>query len=242
MKRLTNVRPLCSASGGRLGLAALVGALLVLPATAHATSITGVLDFTFSGSSPSGDPTVNANDNGVPGEVILTFNLNDLSPTEKVSEFFLNLDPALDPDDLVIEQDSGPIATVSTETDFFKADGDGYFDLKFSWPTGGGDALTFDADETAVFTVTLANLVATDFAFISLCDPPGDGCGEGGYYAAAHVQSIGPTGALSGWVGADENLTPTPTIITPEPTSALLLLTTGGLGLIGRTVRRRKKS
>ena len=155
--------------------------MLVLPAPAHATSITGVLDFTFSGSSPSGDPTVTADDGGVPGSVELTFDLTDLSPTEFADDFYLNFNPAKDETALSFTQLTGPLVnSVEVEENEKKADGDGFYDILFDWPPppGGDPTILFSAGDTASFLVTgLADLVATDFAFFSVCTR-GD-CGAG---------------------------------------------------------------
>jgi len=159
------------------------------------------------------------------GIVTLTLAATNLTGSEKVSEWCLNLDPVFNPKNLVF---SSPVTvgtfkgpSISTGTDAYKADGDGKYDILFAFDHTGSTLKNFGAGESIQYTVTLSSggtLTAASFDFLSA--PAG---GHGPYPTAAHVLGIG-TDAKSGWV------------TTPEPATLVLM----GAGLAGLLVRRRR--
>lgn len=131
--------------------------------------------------------------------------------TEYVTEFLLNLDPALDPAQLAFTLDSqwgqGPAPTIHVGRDEFSADGAGLFDIQLLFPEGGE---RFDAGESLVFTISgIDSLTIDSFGFGS--EPQGI---FGALPTAAHVRGIG--GDRDAWFST-----------IPEPSAILL----GFLGL-----------
>jgi len=151
------------------------------------------------------------------GIVTLTLAATNLTGSEKVKEWLLNLDPVFNPTNLVFSKVSttGTFSdpTISMGTDVYGADGDGLYDIEFAFDQTGKASNNFGAGESIEYTVKLSSggtLTAASFDFLSA-----DAGGHGPYPTAAHVLSIG-TDAKSGWVTA------------PEPASFLLV----GLGVI----------
>jgi len=217
-------------------LTRIVCAVWVLVLASAGAARGGVITFglvdEFSGGTPPAAAvpppwlTVTIDDGGTPGSVTLTLAATNLTDSEFVSKWFLNLDPNLDPTSLIF---SAPTKTgmfdapiINTKVNEFKADGDGEYDIKFSFATTGkdGGSHRFRAGDSIQYTVTgIATLTAASFDFLS--NPAG---GHGPFHTAAHVQGIGPSDG-SGWVTA------------PEP-ATLAMLAIGGLAMLAR--RRRK--
>ncbi len=149
--------------------------------------------------------------------VKVTISNSGLTGSEFNEAVYLNLNPAINPTNLTFSQLSGDPATISTGTDAFKADGDGFFDILVDFPPPPGTK-KFGAGETVVIEMTNSGgISADDFDFKSA-----PGSGNGSFTAAAHIQGIGPDGEGSGWIGDGNGNGKV-----PEPGTFILL----GMGL-----------
>lgn len=208
--------------------------ILALASLSWADVLIFELNYEFSGGTPpSGLPpwlTATFDDSVGPDKVRLTMSASGLTDPEFVDGqgWLFNLNPALNPTALSFSYISGNDAdSIFKEVNAFKADGDGYFDIQFSWDPKPDSRLT--AGQTVVYDISgITGLVASDFNFYSY--PSG---GAGIYHTAAHVQGIGPDD-LSGWIGDGVGAPPQKV---PEPTT--LLLIGSGLGFLAGYAKRR---
>jgi hypothetical protein len=192
---------------------------------ASATMITLQASFEYSGgTAPEGlSPwlTVTVDDGGGIGAVTLTLEARNLTDMEFVSEWLLNVAPPLDPTALVfsdpVKVGSFTDPTISLGENAFKADGDGYFDIKLTFDTLDGLPTRFSTGDSVSYTVTAPSLTANSFN----CFSAPNGAGAGLFPMAAHVQAIGPGDNMSGWVS------------TPEP-ACFAFLALGGLAVMRR--------
>lgn len=185
-------------------------------------------EFEFSGATPPASATLpwlttTFDDGGGTGSVILTLTATNLTAGEFVSGWYLNLDPLLDPTDLVFSAPSkiGAFSdpSISLGTNAFQADGDGRYDILLSFSVAG-PSNRFTQGDSVSYTITgIPTLTAASFGFLSA--PAG---GHGPFYHAQHVQGIGEDGALSGWVTGPR---------VPEP-ATLAALALGSLTLVRR--------
>lgn len=137
--------------------------------------------------------------------VQLTLSAGNLVGTEFVSNWYFNLNPALDPTALSFSL-SGSNPSVQTGKNAFKAGPTGKYDLLLGFSTAN-DGSRFGSGDSLTITITgngIGGLTASDFDF--LCTAAGGG---GPYTAAAHIQSIDP-GGKSGWIN------PSSTVLTPS--------------------------
>lgn len=212
---------------------AVVG-VLAFAASARADFSVG-LDREFSGGTApeASAPWITATIADVaPDTVRLTLDATHLTGSEFVSVWSFNVAGANGAtgwsslSNLTASSDAD-IATTGIEygDDAFKADGDGYFDIRFTWGNG-----QFTAGENAWFEFTSSGLTADDFNDLSL----GSGNSPSGLVSAAHVQSIGQAGQ-SGWITG----TPTTTVTNEAPIPGALMLASAGLGIVGFVRRRR---
>ena len=136
-----------------------------------------------------------------------------LTGSEYASEWYLNLDPALDPTKLsFISSDPAPanflLPTIALGINAYKADGDGFYDIRLNFDSSGGNNHRFTASDKLTYTVTYNGagvFAGSSLAFLSAPDG-----GVGPFYAAAHVQSTGGDGLGSVYIAA-----------VPEPSTAV---------------------
>lgn len=212
---------------------------LLLAWTAAGEIITYGLNYEFSGATAPTGPTpwltVTFDDDETPGSVRLILENTNLVAFEYTNNWYLNLDPLLDPTALSFDElgRAGFFATpdISASVDNYKADGDGYFDILFDFDESAGSR--FGAGESIEYLISgIQDLTASSFDFYST--PSG---GNGTYHSAAHIGAIFSTFSAgqdvygcpegSGWIGDTE---------VPEPAS-VLLLAMGGLGMLLRRKR-----
>ncbi|MBN2272676.1 MAG: PEP-CTERM sorting domain-containing protein [Sedimentisphaerales bacterium] len=199
--------------------------LVSLTTAAWSATLSYNLEMEFSGATPpaGATPWLNAtfDDGGTAGSVTLTLTATNLILDEFVGAWMFNLDPILDPNQLVFslptKTGSFDAPVISTSVDAYKADGDGYFDIQLDFATGGGASARFGLGEAAQYSITgIGSLTADSFGFLSAI-----GSGKDPLPTAAHIQSIGED---SGW------------ITVPEPATLALL----GMGCLGLLLRKRR--
>jgi hypothetical protein len=207
----------------------LVAVLVVLAPSVQAASITFGLDVEFSGATqPAGSPpwiTATFDDSfGDLNTVRLIMSADNLVGDESIGFWLFNFDPTLDLTQLSFTavSNTASVPNISTDINVFKADGDGLYDIQFNFPPPPGDFIyRFTTGESVIYDITyVAPIDVYSFNFLSAIDG-----GQGTYFTAAQIQSIGQAGE-SGWIG-------TPI---PEPSTMLLL----GGGLIGLGAFRRR--
>ncbi|MCU0772158.1 MAG: hypothetical protein MUE94_10390 [Verrucomicrobia bacterium] len=201
------------------------------------------LDLVFSGTNTppasAAAPWVTATlDDVAPNQVLFTLEATgNLTGQENVRQFYFNFDDSLDLGALgfTFLGSSGlftPPAWTLSENNL-KADGDGKYDVRLDFATGGNTSDTFNRNESVSYLLTYSGAGSiTRESFIYESQPAG---GHGPFYTAAHVQNTLAGG--SAWLGAE-----TITYI-PEPNSASLLALTalGWLALRPRTASRQER-
>ena len=200
--------------------------LMVFSHSARGDVVSFDLSVEFSGATPPASEapwlTATFDDGDTAGSVTLTLDTTGLVDSEYVSDWMFNLDPTLDPTDLIfsLQTKTGSFddPTISTGVNSFRADGSGYFDIQFTFATA--KAKRFGVGESVAFVITgIDSLTAGSFDFLCTDASPGP------YPTAAHVQSIGEN-EDSGWT----------TI--PEPATLTVLFCGGGLMML--RLRRRQ--
>jgi len=201
-----------------------VAGILACAATARA-DFSVELDREFSGAfEPEGSsPWLTASFTDVMADTVrLTLEATNLTDAEFVGVWSFNVEGGATGLSLSGSDDT-QITPTSIEygSDDFKADGDGFFDLRFTWGNG-----QFTAGESAWFEFTQSGLTSDDFNLLSL----GSGNSPDGLVTAAHVQGIGTDDANSGWITGE-----TTTEEVPLPAALVLAVVgLGGAGLIRR--------
>ena len=206
-----------------------MGAGILLAAASLALNASGAgiiyqFDNSFSGAVPTGTaPWVTANIQNTSGGVDLTISTAGLTSGEFLGSLYLNINPSYNVNNLTFSFLGGTAGvstpTIQTGEDGFKADGDGKYDILFSFDTS--NAGVFGAGDTMSFFISgISGLNANDFVYLST--PAG---GNGPFDAAGHIQGIGANGD-SAWVNPSQGAIVVPV---PEPGSYALLLLAAGL-------------
>jgi hypothetical protein len=163
--------------------------------TPGAATLRLAFDYEFSGGvAPAGAAPwfVATFEDVAPGKVRLTMSVVDLSCAEFISSTYFNLDPGLSPANLGVRFAGGVAASqVTGAADCCKADGGGYYDLRFSY---SAHALGVGTESVYLLSYSGTDAFgARSFAYLGA--PSG---GHGPFYAAAHAQDTAEGG--SGWI------------------------------------------
>ena len=163
------------------------------------------------------------------GKVQFEFYASGLTGPEYVDEWYLNMDPALNPQSLsfgsAVKTGLFSWPTISLATDSYKAGPDGKFDIKliFSTSNAGGGINRFTAGDKLSYKVSYSGGPITAESFDFFSKPEGS---YGPYHTAAHVLATGPDASGSAWVNS-----------VPEPGPPLQALV---LGTVLLTFYRRR--
>jgi hypothetical protein len=170
---------------------------------------------------PEGSPPwlkVIIDDNDASGNVTLTL-ISNLIDSEFVNLWLFNYDTdnfTLAPSDFVFQPSStGPEPIILIADNAYHAPQKQLFDIQLDFENATSID-RFGPFEEVVFTITKLNLTAHSFNSSSHSDTY-----RSGFFTAAHIGGIGPTGDDSGWL-----------IHNPEP-STVLLVFFGLMGFIG---------
>jgi hypothetical protein len=213
---------------------ALAATILIVPVSNAATLELGHI-FSDTPVAPdlSGPWLTVATTNLAANQIQVDLTADRLSDPEYISEWYLNLDPALNPGDLSVSASllSGAFnvpaaASLLVATDAYKADGDGHYDIKVIFDSSDGTGFRFTDGDSLRLTLTYTG--AGSFNESSLVFPSSPDGGTGPFLAAAHINATGLDDTGSVWVAA-----------VPEPSVAMnLLLAVGALLAIRRRCTR----
>ena len=201
-----------------LGVACSLFMMLAANVPARAATVTFEDWVKFKGS-PSFTPILKATITDIGGGVTIKMEATSLPGSEKITEWYFNIDGA---GTTLPNNTSGQTGTAMADPDNLKADGDGFFDLLFEFPTSGD---VFEGSDQSVWTLSFAGLDATDF--LSESTP-------GGLAGAMFFSAV----FLGNAYWAPSTVNGETVVVTPIPEPATLLLL--GSGLIAGGVFRKR--
>lgn len=191
---------------------------------------------------PSPWLTLTTTDTGT-NQVKFDFTASSTIANAYVMDLLVNLNPSLDLSKLAFGAPTiGGLFTTPTITmdvaqshdNSFKADGDGYYDIKLAFAQSNSDGANqrFTTGETLSYNVTYSgtdafNAESFNAESYSKQNPPANGP----FIAAAHMGTTGNDGLGSAWVAPDTGSV----VITPEPSAGLY-----GVLALALSLRRRR--
>jgi hypothetical protein len=208
-----------------LSLLTVISALSIFSAPAEAATYQLGNVFSDPAEAPAGSgPWLTFSSTKMNDMVTIEFEAN-LTGSEYVSEWYINLDPALNPSNLVF---SNPIKTgdfdlpkLAFALNAYKADGDGFYDIKLTFSPKNSERFNYGEKLSYQVSYSGGTIEETSFSFLS--EPGGE---IGPFTSAAHVRGTVKNGSGSAWISS-----------VPEPTTALYTMVAAGICL---TVRRRR--
>lgn len=192
---------------------------------------------TFSGTAPTGYLQANFTDVAGGVQLVITSNLTAGENLDPGKALYLNFNPALNnllsklTFTLQGNTNFSQAAGVQTGANAFKADGDGYYDIMFTY---NPSTKAFTSGQSQTYLITSAGGVIHAGDFTQFYSSPGGGAGT--WLAAIHVQNTPSGGGSSGWVAGTGSPVPIP--------GAVWLLGTGlaGLGVFRNRINRLRQN
>ena len=223
-------------------VALLMGAVLMGARPAQATAIDFAFTTNFGTTPTTGTLLGRLSDTPGNGDLLLTLIAAFGPDGASLDNVYFNFTDAKNVLDLNValfsDTSGGSYLNTSLGSNLYRADGDGYFDMRLNFSTGANPP-QFGPTDTIQFLLSSssADLALADFIELSF---PGPGESPGPFFGAAHVQNIAPNGN-STWLGV--GVRPTPfseppgdPVPVPEPASLMLL----GSGLVAVAKLRKK--